>query len=163
MSRRFAPRLAITASQAAEPIRQIFAPLGACRWFNRVAAWTDREPLVRSLELPLFFCLFRAVALRALETMFGVRIGRSLGGGSVRTFLRSITLALEPLAHRLAVAADRLGPLANSPFRRLLVGAASFHLAKRALALHFLLQDAERAVDIVVTDIDLHGCCPFAS
>jgi hypothetical protein len=48
----------------------------------------------------------------------------------------SVTLALEPLAHRLAVSADRLGPFAHSSLRWLFVGASPLHLAKGALTLH---------------------------
>src|SRR5215813_5907492 len=54
----------------------------------------------------------------------------------------SVTLALEPLAHRLAVLADRLGPFAHSSLRWLFVEATSLHLAKGALTLHLFLQHA---------------------
>jgi len=43
--------------------------------------------------------------------------------------LDQVTLALEPFAHRLAVSADRLGPLAHSSLRWCFVGATPLHLA----------------------------------
>src|SRR5262249_36863130 len=66
------------------------------------------------------------------------------------------------LAHRLSVSADRLGPFAHSSLRRLLVGAAPLHLAKGALALHLLFQDSECAIDVVVSDKDLHWICTLS-
>src|SRR6516165_8541363 len=68
----------------------------------------------------------------------------------------SVPFTLEPLAHRLAVPADRFGPFARSTLRRLLIGAAALHFAKRALTLHLFLQDADRRVDVIIANIDLH-------
>src|SRR5262249_27854946 len=63
------------------------------------------------------------------------------------------------LAHQLAVATHGLGLLARPPLRRLLVVAAQLHLAEDTLALHLLLQDTQRLIDIVVANENLHG--PF--
>src|SRR5262245_47921287 len=65
---------------------------------------------------------------------------------------RDQPLALCFLARELAGTADRFGPLTVLAHRGLLVGLASLHLAEHPLALHLLLQDAERLVDVVVTD-----------
>src|SRR5262249_20918649 len=139
-----------------------------------------------SLQLPVVSSLLGAVALGALKaiirfthqqtpgnmqrvktrpilaTLFG---GLALFStrGSPRLFgdPRSVTLALEPFAHRLTVAADSLGLLSRSALGGLFVRATPFHLAKRALTLHLFLQDADRAVDVVIADIDLHGLQPF--
>ncbi len=53
--------------------------------------------------------------------------------------------------------ADRFGFFAVFPLGRLFVGLALLHFAKHAFALHFLFQDAERLVDVVVADEDLQG------
>src|SRR4029079_7754187 len=60
------------------------------------------------------------------------------------------------LARRLAAAAHGLALLARRLLRRLLVEAPALHLAEHSLALHFLLQDAKRLVDIIVADKNLH-------
>src|SRR5260221_10298888 len=55
-----------------------------------------------------------------------------------------VAFALHPLAQGLAVAADGFGLLACPPLRRLFIGAAPLHFAKRAFALHLFLQHPER-------------------
>lgn len=70
---------------------------------------------------------------------------------------RLIAFALEPLAQRFALPADRFGLLARAAFGRLLVGAAPLHLAEHALALKLLLQDAQRLTDVVVADENLQN------
>src|SRR6266851_5642145 len=52
--------------------------------------------------------------------------------------------------------AHRLGLLAGAAFRGLLVSSPPLHLAKGALALHFLLQHPEGRVDVVVAHENLH-------
>src|SRR5262249_28170990 len=67
-----------------------------------------------------------------------------------------VAFALQALAHQLAGPADRLGPLARAALGRLLVVAAELHLAEDPFALHLLLQDAQRLIDIVFTNENLH-------
>src|SRR4051794_1548593 len=67
-----------------------------------------------------------------------------------------VALALHALAHQLAGAADGFGPLAGAALGGLFVVTAELHLAEDALALHLLLQDAQRLVDIVFADENLH-------
>lgn len=62
------------------------------------------------------------------------------------------TFALSLLPRELARAADRLGLLAISLLGRLFIGSPLLHLAENALTLHFLFQDAESLIDIVVTN-----------
>ena len=64
-------------------------------------------------------------------------------------------VALGALAQKLAIAADGLGLLARPTLRGLLVVAAHPHLAVEALALHLLLQRAQRLIDIVVANLNL--------
>src|SRR3954463_14953328 len=64
--------------------------------------------------------------------------------------------ALGALALELAGAADRGGALAGALLRRLLVMTAQLHLAVDALALQLLLQRAQRLLDIIVANDDLH-------
>src|SRR5206468_8117305 len=73
---------------------------------------------------------------------------RRLGAG--RAF------ALGALALELAGAADRGGALTGALFRRLLVVTAQLHLAVDALALQLLLERAQRLLDIIVANDDLH-------
>lgn len=68
--------------------------------------------------------------------------------------------ALRLLARELARPANRLGPLTSAALGRLLVMLPKLHFAKNALALHLLLQRAERLIDIVVTDSYLHSVSP---
>src|SRR5262249_5263653 len=69
---------------------------------------------------------------------------------------RLVALALHALAQQLAVAADRFRLLACAALGRLLVVAPQLHLPEHAFALHLLLEDAQRLIDIVVTDENLH-------
>src|SRR5687767_277734 len=64
--------------------------------------------------------------------------------------------ALHPLALQLARAADRGGGLASALLGRLLVMTAQLHLAIDALTLQLLLERAQRLVDIIVANDDLH-------
>src|SRR5438270_7399080 len=64
--------------------------------------------------------------------------------------------ALGALALELAGAADRGGALTRPLFRRLLVVTAQLHLAVDALALQLLLERAQRLLNIVVANDDLH-------
>src|SRR5215475_7779884 len=65
-------------------------------------------------------------------------------------------LALGALALELASAADRCGAFAGALLRRLLIVTAQLHLTVDALALQFLLERAQRLLDIIVADDDLH-------
>ncbi len=67
------------------------------------------------------------------------------------------SFALRLLARELPRPADRLGLFAVFPLGGLFVRIALLHLAKHAFALHFLFQNAERLVDVVVADEDLQG------
>src|SRR6476646_10933695 len=60
------------------------------------------------------------------------------------------------LPGELAGAANGLGLLARLSLRGLLIGAALLHFPEHAFALHLLLQDTKRLVDIVVANKDLH-------
>ncbi len=53
--------------------------------------------------------------------------------------------------------AHRLGLLARPAFRWLFVVATELHLPKHAFPLHLFLERAERLIDIIVADEDLHG------
>jgi len=83
-----------------------------------------------------------------LQELFSARIGQE-------------TLALRLLARKFSRPADGFGLFAIFPLGGLLVGSPLFHLAKHALALHFLFQDAERLVDVVVADENLQGMSFF--
>jgi hypothetical protein len=63
---------------------------------------------------------------------------------------------LEPLALKLAGAADGGGLFAGALFRRLLVVTAQLHFAVHALALQLLLERAQSLINIVVANHDLH-------
>src|SRR5690606_26451153 len=65
-------------------------------------------------------------------------------------------VALRPLALQLAGAAHGGGALARTLLARLLVMTAQLHLAIDALTLQLLLERAQRLVDIVVANDDLH-------
>ena len=65
-------------------------------------------------------------------------------------------LALSLLAGKLAGTANRLGTLARALFRGFLVVLAKLHFAKDALALKLFLERAQRLIDIVVANGDLH-------
>src|SRR5690606_16637098 len=60
-------------------------------------------------------------------------------------------------------AADRGGPLAGALFRRLFVMTAQLHLAIDALTLQLLLERAQRLVDIIVANDDLHKAVSLQS
>src|SRR5262245_24005422 len=77
------------------------------------------------------------------------------GAGTVRGE-GLVALALHALAHQLAGPADGLGPLPRPALGRLLVIAAELHLAEDPFALHLLLQDAQRLIDVVFADENLH-------
>lgn len=68
------------------------------------------------------------------------------------------SLAFDTLPLKLAGPTNSLRLFASTPLRRLFVGPAKLHLAEDAFALHFLLQDLEGLIDIVVTNRYLHVC-----
>src|SRR5690606_37740073 len=65
-------------------------------------------------------------------------------------------VALASLAQQLAIAPHRLRLLPRPPFRGLFVVTAHPHLTVQTLALHLLLQRAQRLIDIVVANLDFH-------
>ena len=72
----------------------------------------------------------------------------------------------EPFPDRLLAgefpgAAYSLRLFPGCPLRRFLIETPLFHLSKDALALHFLFQNTERLVDIVVSNQYLQGQFPF--
>src|SRR5260370_11289247 len=69
---------------------------------------------------------------------------------------RLVALALHALAHQLAGPADGLGALAGAALGGLFVITAELHFAEDPFALHFLLQDAQRLIDVVFTNENLH-------
>ncbi|SOR28357.1 protein of unknown function [Methylorubrum extorquens] len=76
---------------------------------------------------------------------------RSAGTG-LRLRSGDQALADRGLAGLLAGAADSLGLLTRLAHGGLLVGLALLHLAEDALALHLLLEDAERLIDVVIAN-----------
>src|SRR5438132_310641 len=78
----------------------------------------------------------------------GHALSRGLGAG--RAF------ALGALALELAGAADCCCALPGALFRRLFVVTAQLHLAVDALALQLLLEGAQRLLDVIVANDDLH-------
>jgi hypothetical protein len=92
------------------------------------------------------------------------RMGRAVSSGDARSqawLHRQQALALQFFASQLARAPDRLRFLPNSPFGRLFVVTVHPHLAKDALALHFLLQYPKSLVHVVVAHENLHSLFPF--
>src|SRR5215217_8125998 len=70
---------------------------------------------------------------------------------------REQAFTLHLLADELAGAPHRFRLFARLFLGRLLVVPAELHLAEDTLALHLLLQGAERLVDVVFPDKNLHG------
>src|SRR5262249_37472250 len=64
-------------------------------------------------------------------------------------------VALRLLARELARAADRLGLFPVFALRRLFIGAPLLHFTKHAFTLHFLFQNTESLIDIVVAHKNL--------
>ncbi len=62
------------------------------------------------------------------------------------------TLADSRLAGKLASAANSFPFFTHSPFRRLFIGGPKLHLAEDSLALHFLLQELQCLVNVIVAD-----------
>ncbi len=65
--------------------------------------------------------------------------------------------ALGPLACKLARPANSLSFLTRLLFRGLLKKCPRLHFAEQAFALHFLLQRAQRLLDIIVANGDLNN------
>src|SRR5579883_197647 len=93
--------------------------------------------------------LSRAVASRSAFLIADLRWSRRL-----------VALALHALAQGFSEATCALALLPSPPLRWLLVRTAAFHLAKETLALHLLLEDAQRAVHVVVAHEHLHELRP---
>src|SRR4029453_5998505 len=69
--------------------------------------------------------------------------------------VRNEPIALGFLARELARAADRLGLFPVLALRWLFIGAPLPHFTKYAFTLHFLFQNTESLIDIVVADKNL--------
>src|SRR5690554_5767998 len=69
----------------------------------------------------------------------------------------SEAFTLHALAQQLAMTAHRFGLLALLALGRLLEVATQLHLAEDTLPLQLLLKGAQRLVDIVVANVNLHG------
>src|SRR5262249_27660771 len=67
------------------------------------------------------------------------------------------------LALELALSADGFRFLSRSPVRGFLIEAPAAHLSEYAFALHLLLQDAKRLLDVIVSNEYLHACCSQGS
>ena len=65
-------------------------------------------------------------------------------------------VALQPLALKLARTPNRCRTLTGALFRWLFVMTAQLHLAIDALTLQLLLERAQRLVDIIIANDDLH-------
>jgi len=65
---------------------------------------------------------------------------------------RSIPFSIQALTHRLPVTPDGIAFFASPAFRGFFIGTPPLHLAKSAFALHFLLQNAKRCVDVIVSN-----------
>jgi hypothetical protein len=70
-------------------------------------------------------------------------------------------IAFGTLSIRFSCAADCGGTFAGTTLRWLFIVPAKLHLAINALALQLLFQGAERLIDIVVADNDLHTKLAF--
>src|SRR5215208_401079 len=86
----------------------------------------------------------------------GGRLQRRTCGGPFWAECLAGAFALGALALELAGAADCGGAFAGTLLRRLLVMTAQLHLAVDALALQLLLERAQRLLDIIVANDDLH-------
>src|SRR5690348_5576901 len=104
------------------------------------AAMTSRNPIHKATARPLWAGRWAASATDTAVWRLGLAGAFALGA-----------LALE-----LAGAADRGGALAGALLARLLVMTAQLHLAVDALALQLLLERAQRLLDVIVANDDLH-------
>jgi hypothetical protein len=75
-----------------------------------------------------------------------------------RIWKKAFTLGL--FSGEFADSPDRLILLPRRSFRRLLVEPSTLHLPKHTLSLHFLFEDAERLVDVVVANQYLQEVIP---
>src|SRR5258705_11810265 len=115
-------------------------------WLERRPPWSGAT-LARS----------RAAAIAAIAAH-----SRPLSGLAFCVEQLLLRIGNEPLADRLLArqlpaAADRFRLFPVLPLGRLFGGFALLHLAKHAFALHFLFQDGERLVDVVVANENLQG------
>src|SRR3974377_1070018 len=70
-------------------------------------------------------------------------------------------LTLSLLTRELARAADRLGLFPVFALRRFFIRASQLHVTKYALALHFLFQDTEGLINVVIADKNLQWTSSF--
>jgi hypothetical protein len=66
--------------------------------------------------------------------------------------------SLRAFAGKLETAPDGIGLFSSALFRRLLVSSTSLHFAEKPVPLHLLLQDAQRLIDVVISDVYLQDC-----
>jgi hypothetical protein len=78
----------------------------------------------------------------------------------LRTRIWKKAFALGLFSGEFADSSDRLILLPRRSFRRLLVEPSTLHLPKHTLSLHFLFEDAERLVDVVVANQYLQEVIP---
>ncbi|MGX0901749.1 hypothetical protein ACSSV8_000303 [Roseovarius sp. MBR-79] len=83
-----------------------------------------------------------------------MRVGKSCGEAS------DLTFALRFLARQFPGTANRFGLLARFFLGRFLEMLLELHFTENAFALQFLLQGAERLIDIVVANTNLHMVSP---
>ena len=74
---------------------------------------------------------------------------------------QALAISLSPFPIGLPGAANSSRMLSRAPLRGLLVVPTKLHLAVHALALQLLLQRAERLIDVVVANDDLHLLSAF--
>ena len=84
------------------------------------------------------------------------RTGRADQISQRSAFKLKQTFLLGPLARQFTGAAHRFGLFTGSAFRRLFKILPHFHFAEDAFALQFLLQGAERLIDVIVPNTDLY-------
>src|SRR5690242_2618481 len=75
---------------------------------------------------------------------------------SGRARATSVSLTLHSFAQHLAATADAFCLFAGPSLRWLLIGPPELHLAKRAFALHLLLEHAQGGIHVIVADEYLH-------
>jgi hypothetical protein len=85
-----------------------------------------------------------------------VILSRCSSRSSSRAAATNQTFTLKTLASQLANAANRFSLFAGALFRGLLVVVAHLHFPENAFALHFLLESAERLINVVIADKYLH-------
>src|SRR6187551_1791202 len=115
---------------------------------------------LRRLERPPRSAAAHPAAITACATAIAARARPAGLVLRIKQFL--LRIGQQPFAHgflagKFSRPPDRLGLFPVFLLGRLFVGFSLLHLAKHAFALHFLFQDAERLIDVVVANEDLQG------